>query len=85
MNSVNILCQYIFFDKSSHALINNNVMINNRYKNINVTHICLHILWHKYARCHILVTVKIIHNVWILVLNAKETLIIYYQIIIIRK
>lgn len=31
-------------------------MINNRYKNINVTHICLHILWYKYARCHILVT-----------------------------
>lgn len=56
MNSVNILCQYIFFDKSSHALINNKVMINNRYKNINVTHICLHILWHKYARCYILVT-----------------------------
>lgn len=56
MNSVNILCQYIFFDKSSRALINNKVMINNRYKNINVTHICLHILWYKYARCHILVT-----------------------------
>lgn len=31
-------------------------MINNRYKNINVTHIYLHILWHKYVRCHILVT-----------------------------
>lgn len=32
-----------------------------------------------------LVTVKIIHNIWTLVLNTKETLIIYYQIIIIHK
>lgn len=35
-------------------------MINNRYKNINVYYkninIYLHILWHKYGRCHILVT-----------------------------